>query len=211
MKKIALLAAAGLLASCSVAWAGAKDKSSTTLVDINGEGVINNNTVKTKVKSKGCKFQLQAKDVSLSDGQIVICIAEADVLDANSLGSLGGNGVVLTGEAKSGKLKIKADLSEVPVAGNGCGGLAVLNYNSNIRCFRDDSTYRSDAGGAGTWRQDCTDNGPSLQSAAPGATTLKANDTVPVIVGICQMLSGGRLTGPASNEWARQGALTPTD
>ena len=205
MKKIAFLAAAGLIAS-SVAWAGAKDKSANTLVDLNNEGVINNATVKTKIKSKGCKLQIKAKDVTLSDGDIVICIAEADVADANTLGSLGGNGAILAGEAKSGKLKIKADLTEVPVAGNACGGLEVLQYNGNVRCYRDDATYRSNDPGAGTWRDACASMAPSIQSLAPSESTLKVNDTVPAIIGICQMFTiGDRIPGPSSALWAQQG------
>jgi len=205
MKKIALLITAGVLASCSVAFAGAKDKSANTLVDINGAGIIDNTTVKTKIKSKGCKLQIQAKDVSLSDGEVVICIAEATVNDTNTLASLGGNGAVLAGEAKAGKLKIKADLTEVSIAGQACGGLDVLQTAGNVRCYLDDATYRSDAGGAGTWRDDCAANPPSVQSTTPSESTLKVNDDVPVIVGICQMLTGGSLTGPSSTLWAQQG------
>ncbi len=205
MKKIALLATASVLATCSVAFAGAKDKSANTLVDLNGAGVINNTTVKTKIKSKGCKLQIQAKDVSLSDGQVVICIAEANVNDTNTLASLGGNGAILTGEAKSGKLKIKADLTEVSIAGQACGSTDVLQSAGNVRCYLDDPTYRSNSGGAGTWMDDCAANPPSLQSSSPSESTLKVNDTVPVIVGICQMLAGGSLTGPSSTLWAQQG------
>lgn len=205
MKKIALLAAAGLIATSSVVWAGAKDKTSNTLVDLNGEGVINNLTAKTKIKSGGCKLQIQAQTVNLAEGQMVICIAEADVNDGNTLASLGGNGAILTGEAKAGKLKIKADLSEVLIAGNGCGGLEALQSNGNVRCYLDDPTYRSDTPGPGTWRNACASVPPSLQSGAPSESTLKVNSTVPVVVGICQMLGGGQIPGPSSTLWAVQG------
>jgi hypothetical protein len=207
MKKIAFLAATSLILSSSVAWAGAKDKSQNTLVDINATGVIDNTTAKTKTKSKECSLQIQMKDVNLADAAVVICIAEADVV------GIGGNSIVLTGEVKKGKLKIKADLGEATFAGLGCGGaVEAVSYNGNLRCFEDDATYRSDGGGAGTWSQACADAGMVASLDGPGATKLKVNDTQSVVVGLCQGFNeGDRIDPPGSQEFARQGQRTPAN
>ncbi len=204
MRKVALIGTALVFGLTSTAWAGAKDKSSNTLVDVDGEGTINNTTAKTKIKSKGCTLQIQAT-VGLPDGEIVICVAEADVLQTAGLTSLGGNGAVVVGEAKAGKLKIKADLTEVQIAGQACGQLDVIQQNGNVRCFRDDATYRGDANIPGSWRADCADEVAPLASTTVSESELKANAGVPVIPGICQILGGGRLEGPASDRIAVQG------
>ncbi len=206
MRKIALFTTAFTFALVATAWAGAKDKSSNTLVDIDATGTINNTTGKTKTKSKGCTLQIQAKPVALADGAVVICIAEADV------DGIGGNSIVLTGEAKAGQLKIKADMSEVTFGGLGCGGTEAISYNGGMRCYLDDATYRGDAAGPGSWRDACTAEGmvPSpLPTDAPGATKLKVNDTQSVVVGLCQGFSDGeRIGAPASARWAVQGQRT---
>jgi hypothetical protein len=203
MRKIAT-AAAALLAFTGTAFAGAKDKSSNTLVDITGAGIINNVTGKTKTKSKGCTLQIQAKPVAMADGEIAICIAEADVQ------GFGGNSIVIAGEAKSGQFKVKADLSEVKFAGLGCGDVEAISYNGNLRCYEDDPTYRTDGLGPGTWRDSCLDAGMSPGSPS-GPTKLKANPTQSIVVGLCQGLSTGqRIDPPASPEWGRQGQRTAT-
>jgi hypothetical protein len=201
MRKVALIGTAIVFGLTGTAWAGAKDKSSNTLIDRNGVGVIDNTTAKTKVKAKGCKLQIQAQTVNMADGEIAICIAEADV---DSIAD-GANQVILTGEAKAGKLKIKADLSEVDIGGLGCGSVEALSYNGQVKCYEDDATFRNDANIPGSWRDNCS----GLESAAPGATMLKVNNTVPVVVGLCQFLTiGTRMTPPASAEWALTGQRT---
>jgi len=203
MRKILLIGTALVFALTSTAMAGLKDKSANTLADRNAAGVIDNNTVKTAVKSKGCTIQLQAKPVALADNEIVICILEADVL------GIGGNSVLITGEAKKLALKIKADIGETTIAGSGCGDLAAVSYNGQIKCYRDDANYRSDAVAPGTWRQACADAG-MLNISTVGTTQLKANPGVPVVLGLCQgFAEGDRINPPTTDEWALTGQLTP--
>jgi len=213
MKKIALFSTLLTLAFVSSAWAGASDKSSNTLVDVNGTGVINNTTVKTKTKSKGCSLQIQAKPINLADGAVVICLAEGDVIAPPGITAPGaGNSIVLTGEVKAQSLKIKANLSEAKFLGQSCGDIDAISFNGNIRCFTDDITYRSDTVGPGGWRAACTAAGMTpapLLTDAPGTTMLKVNSTQPVVVGLCQALVtplGKRIDPPAAPEWGRQGA-----
>ena len=206
MRRIAIGTVALSFALVSLAWAGAKDKSSNTVVDINATGILNNTTAKTKVaSSKPCALQVQMQTLSgLSDGAVVICTADADLLSP-----AGGNGVVVTGEVKAGKINFKADLSEVDILGNGCGDVEAVSYNGGIRCFEDDATYRGDSNVAGSWRADCAALG-GLASGVPGATKLKVNSSQSVVVGICQTFTvGARLTGPATDEFARTGQRTP--
>ncbi len=212
MRKIALIGTALALGLTSTAWAGAKDKTSNTLIDRNlpGGSVINNTTAKTKVKAKGCTTQLQAQTVNLADGEIVICILEADVITGGTL--LGGNSLIVTGEAKKGKLKLKADLGEVGILGSGCGDTEALSYNGQVKCYRDDPIFRSDAVAPGSWRQNCADAGMPLTSPAPGTTQLKGNPGVPVVVGLCQgNAEGERIIPPATTEWALTGQRTAVE
>ena len=208
MRRIAIGTVILSFALVSMAWAGAKDKSSNTVVDINATGTLNNATAKTKVaSSKPCALQVQMQTLTgVSDGDVVICVADADLLLPN-----GGNGVVVTGAIKAGKLNFKADLGEVDILGNGCGDVEAISYNGGIRCFLDDPTYRGDANVPGSWRADCAGIGCALASSAPGATKLKApNETQSVVVGICQSFTpGARLDGPATAEFARTGQRTP--
>ena len=202
MRKIALVTAAAILACTGTAFAGAKDKSSNTLVDINSTGVIDNNTVKTKVKSKDCTLSIQAKPINGADGDVVICLADGDVV------GFGGNSLIIAGEIKAGQLKVKAPLSEGTLFGIGCGDVQAISYNGNLRCHLDDSTYRSNAVGPGTWRNACTGAG-MVPGDGPGTTMLKTNDTQAIIVGLCQGTTAGqRLPGPPSAEWGRQGQRT---
>jgi hypothetical protein len=207
MRRIAIGTVVLSLALVSMAWAGAKDKSSNTLIDRNATGVLNNTTAKTKVAStKACALQVQMQTLAtLADGAVVICIADADLLSP-----AGGNGVVLAGSVKAGKVNFKADLTEVSVLGQGCGDLEAVSYNPGTRCFLDSAAYRGDANVAGSWRADCAALG-GLASSAPGATKLKApNDTQSIVVGICQTFTvGARLAGPGTSEFARTGQRTP--
>ncbi len=208
MRKILLLGTAFALALTSTAWAGAKDKTSNTLVDRNAAGIIDNTTAKTKIKSKGCKTQIQAQPVALADGDLVICILEADA-SVPGLSVLAGNSIVVTGEAKKGKLKIKADLSEAELApGVGCGLFETLSWNGQLKCYLDNALYRSDAVGAGTWRDGCTSMGMTAGSA-PGTTMNKVNSGVPIVVGLCQGSAlGDRILPPVTTEWALTGQRT---
>jgi hypothetical protein len=207
MRKIAILTTCLSLAFASSAFAGAKDKSSNTLVDINATGIINNTTVKTKTKSKGCTLQIQAKPIGLADGAVAICIAEGDVLAAALPPGGAGNSIVLAGEAKAGQLKIKADLSEGKFGGLGCGDTEAISFNGNLRCFSDDPVYRGDANVPGSWRAQCVAAGMVAAPDGPGTTKLKVNDTQSVVVGLCQGLALGlRIDPPATTEWGRQGA-----
>ncbi len=202
MTKVAVTGVALVFALTSTAWAGAKDKSQNTLVDRNATGVIDNTLVKTKIKSKGCKLQIQAKTVNMADGDIAICVLEADV------DGIGGNSLIVAGEAKKGKFQIKADIGEAKIAGQGCGDIEGISYNNQVTCYLDDLTYRLDSGGAGTWRAGCAAAG-MLAGDGPGATMLKQNPTVPVVVGLCQGFSeGDRIVHPTSTEWAVQGQRT---
>ena len=203
MRKIIILGAVFAFALTSTAWAGAKDKSANTLADRNNAGVINNSTVKTSVKAKGCKMQVQAKPVNLADGEIVICIIEADVILIDN-SPIGGNSILLTGEAKKGALKIKADLSEATVLGSGCGDADAVSYNGQIKCYRDDANYRSDAVAPGTWRQSCSDAG--MTPGTVGTSQHKVNSGVPIVLGLCQGFAEGvRIIPPITDEWALTG------
>lgn len=203
MRKVALIGTAIAFAMTSTAWAGAKDKTSQTFVDIDATGIINNTTAKTKTKSKGCKLQAQMQTVTgLADGDIVICIAEADVLD------IGGNSLILAGEVKKGKLKLKADISEATIFGSGCGSVEAISYNGSMTCYLDDPTYRLDTNVPGSWREACGLAG-MLPGDGPGTTFLKANPTVPVVIGICQGFNEGERIGPpSSTRFAVQGQRT---
>jgi len=207
MRRIAIGTVVLSFALVSMAWAGAKDKSSNTVVDINATGVINNTTAKTKVAAKKpCALQVQMQTVNLPDNAVVICVADADLLSP-----AGGNGVVLAGSVKAGKVNFKAGLTEGNVLGQGCGDLEAISYNGGTRCFLDGAAYRGDANVAGSWRADCAAIGGTVASGAPGATKLKApNDTQSIVVGICQTLTvGARLSGPGTSEFARTGQRTP--
>lgn len=209
MRRIALGTIVLSFALVANAWAGAKDKSQNTVVDINATGTIDNTTAKSKIQSsKPCALQAQIQTLvgpGTADDSVVICIADADLLSP-----AGGNGVVLATELKKGKLNLKADLSEVDILGSGCGDVDSISYNGGIRCFLDDPTYRGDANVPGSWRADCAAMG-GLASTAPGATKLKVNSTQSVVVGICQsFVVGNRLNGPgAGTDFARTGQRTP--
>ncbi len=206
MRKILLLGTALALALTSTAWAGAKDKSSNTLMDKDGAGLFSNTLAKTKVKSKGCTTQVQVKPIAMADGELAICVLEADVV------GIGGNSLIITGEAKKLQLKAKVDLGEAKFALAGCGDLEALSYNGQIVCYTDDILYRSNATGAGTWRDACTAAG-MLPGDGPGATMNKANPGVPKVIGLCQgFAEGDRIDPPSSGvEWGRTGQRTAVE
>jgi len=206
MRRIAIGTVVLSFALVSMAWAGAKDQSSNSVVDINGTGVINNTTAKSKVASaKACALQVQIQTLTgVTDNTPVICIADAD-LDSPIPG---GNGLVITGEVKKGKVNFKANLSEVDIGGTGCGDSEAVSYNGGIRCFVDNPTYRGDANVPGSWRADCAAIG-GLASGTAGATKLKNNPSQSVVAGLCQTFTlGARLTGPGP-DFARTGQRTP--
>lgn len=206
MRRIAIGTVVLSFALVSMAWAGAKDQSSNSVVDINGQNVINNQTAKSKVASaKPCALQVQIQTLTgIADNTPIICIADAD-LDSPVAG---GNGLVITGEIKKGKANFKANLAEVDVLGQACGASEAISYNGGIRCFVDNPTYRGDANVPGSWRADCAALG-GLTSGAPGATKLKNNPTQSVVVGLCQTFTlGARLAGPGP-DFARTGQRTP--
>lgn len=211
MRRIALGTVVLSFALVSMAWAGAKDKSQNTVVDINATNTIDNTTAKSEIQSsKPCALQAQIQTLvgpGTADDAVVICIADAD-LDTPVPG---GNGIVLATELKKGKVNLKADLSEVGILGQACGDTEAISYNGGIRCFLDDATYRGDANVPGSWRADCAAIG-GLQSAAPGVTKLKVNSTQSVVVGLCQTFTlGARLNGPgAGTDFARTGQRTPS-
>lgn len=206
MRRIAIGTVVLSFALVSTAWAGAKDQSSNSVVDINATGVISNLTAKSKVASaKACSLQVQIQTlVGVADNTPVICIADADLHSPVP----GGNGLVVTGEVKKGKVNFKANLGEVDVLGVACGQSEAISYNGGIRCFVDNPTYRGDDNVPGSWRADCAAIG-GLASGAPGATKLKNNPGQSVVAGLCQSLTlGARLAGPGP-DFARTGQRTP--
>lgn len=209
LARLALGALALSVALASTAWAGAKDQSQNSVVDINDTGTIDNATAKSKIQSaKPCALQAQIQTLvgpGTEDGSVAICIADADVHSP----SAGGNGIVLATELKGGKLKLKADLSEAKIGDVGCGKVEAISYNGGIRCFLDNETYRGDANVPGSWRADCAAQG-GIASTTPGGTTkLKLHPDQSVVVGLCQtFVLGKRLTGPGV-DFARTGQRTP--
>ena len=205
MKKVVLVGIGLSFAFTTAAWGGAKDKSQNTFVDINATGIINNSTVKTKAKNKGCSVQVQMKPVTLTDGDLVICLAEA-----TALGGLGGNSLVMVGEAKAGQLKIKANTGEA-----GCGALEVVTHSPGIRCFQDDGDYL-DNGVANplAWDELCSNaGGLVITNTDPEAKELKINAGQLVLEGACQFIGNptGRIDPPSTTEFARYGARTATE
>jgi hypothetical protein len=206
MRRIAIGTVILSFALVSMAWAGKKDQSSNSVVDINATGVIDNTLAKSKVASaKACALQVQIQTLTgVADNTPVICIADADLHTPIP----GGNGLVITGEVKKGKVNFKANLAQVDVLGQACGDTEAISYNGGIRCFLDDPTYRGDANVPGSWRADCTALG-GLASGAPGATKLKNNPGQSVVAGLCQTFTlGARLAGPGP-DFARTGQRTP--
>jgi hypothetical protein len=191
------------------ALAGPKDQVKAPLVApqaFAGNATVNNATTDFKFQQKGCKLQIKAKGLTgLADGDVIICIAGTDVIAPPTILPPGaGNAIILTGEAKAGGLKIKADLTEAL-----CGTNAAVSFNTEMSCYLDDPLYRTPGG---TWVTGCTNVG-SVPIANPSADpdTLKVNDTQNVVVGLCQNFAtlGARPDPPASSLIAVMGSALP--
>ncbi|MDX2169565.1 MAG: hypothetical protein SF182_21025 [Deltaproteobacteria bacterium] len=192
------------IAVAAPAFAGPKDQTKDSLIgtqSLAGNATVNNDTTAFSMASKGCKVQIKAKGLTgTTDGDIIICVAGADVIAPPALNAPGaGNGIVMLGEVKKGGLGIKADLTEV-----GCGGANQINFNGTLNCYLDDPAYRTPAG---TWSTLCAGQGMlAVANAQPDPATLKVSGEN-VIVGLCQGISlGQRLPGPASALIAARGA-----
>lgn len=208
MRKIIIATAAAALC-VTPAFAGPKDQTKDSLIGpqaIAGNATVNNATTAFTMQAKGCKLQIKAKGlVGVNDGDLVICVAGADVR-ATAIPNGAGNAVIFLGEAKKGGLSVKVDLTEI-----GCGTTDQINYNGKLSCYLDDATYRATdpmTPPAGGWQQDCTTSFAAGTLAAPNCVgnpdcdKLKVNDTLPVILGLCQGFLpaslGNELTGPTS-------------
>jgi hypothetical protein len=160
---------------------------------------------KTKVASKGCTLQVQLKDTTLLNGEVVICLASADIRSTIN----GGNSMVITGEAKNGQLKIKADLSELVFAGNSCGSVVADQFNGSLECYLDDQTYRT-SGVPGNWQAACVGGGSGVNTNADPKTLKTALDgngnPQKVVVGLCQgAVDGFRINPPPTQRFALTG------
>jgi hypothetical protein len=216
MKK--LLVATAIATLCvSPAFAGPKDQTKDSLIGpqaLNGNATVNNATTSFTMQAKGCKVQIKAKGLAgVSDGDIVICVAGADVIAPPTINAPGaGNGVVLLGEVKKGGLGLKADLTEI-----GCGSSDSLNFNGSLNCYLDDPAYYATVASppypAGGWQADCVaQGGDYIPIANPKCASNECDLTkvnqLPVVVGLCQGLLtfGGRLDGPSSALIATRGS-----
>ena len=223
MRKLAIATAVATLC-VTPAFAGPKDQTKDSLIGpqaIAGNATVNNATTDFKFQAKGCKVQIKAKGLQgVSDGDVIICVAGADVIANPAPAAPGaGNGVVLLGEVKSGGLKLKADLTQI-----GCGSGDNINFNGSLNCYLDDPAYYAETVmapyPAGGWQNDC------LAQAADYIPILNPNcdydplppdtdtcdrtkvNALPVVVGLCQgfVTLGGRLDGPSSSLIATRGS-----
>jgi hypothetical protein len=208
MKKLVVAVAA--LALALPAWAGPKDKVAETFADntsVTGNGVSwNNATVTAKLKSGKCKIQIQFKDaLAAIEGEQIICIAEADVRTTSLPPGVYGNSVVMAGTVSGGKLKIKADLSQV-----GCGSLGdAVAFNGGATCYRADANYTDPNDlNLGNWKQVCL-NAATAMAPLPSIGDPPLEDD---LLGLCQSLNpagGERIDPPASAVLAVQGSYQP--
>jgi hypothetical protein len=159
------------------------------------------------VSQKGCKIQVQLKslgaDSELADGKTVICLAEAT---ARAALAHGGNSVILSGQVKKGKVKMKADLTQVG-CGTGLSGAAVA-YNTGFTCYLEDLIYI----GADTetnWENNCN-NSDLPAGMLPIAPTVPAGKTALNLIGLCQSLGNpaARITPPTSAKLCEIGVYT---
>jgi hypothetical protein len=186
-----------LLLSVSAAFAGPKDKSKQSLINssaLGGTANWNNATASGSVKSGKCKIKLQFKDAAASlVGDVITCIASADVR-ATSLGaSTFGNSVVLQGTVEDNfKLKMGAKLAQI-----GCGVLSdAINFNSSIECYEQDLAYDPQ-----------TECGGNSMLWIPG-------DGSDSLLGVCQGTLPNvsqRIPPPASAKLCELGGLNPLD
>lgn len=208
MKGIALATGVAVLI-VAPAFAGPKDQGKQAMIGpqaLAGNATVNNTTTAISVKSKGCTLQAGFKGLQgVSDGDVIICIADADVIAPPAIMPPGGgNGVVITGEVKAGNAKIKADLTQI-----GCGSTAAINFNGGLRCYLDDAAFRADNG---TWEAACTATPGSvaIDNVSADPDELKVNAGQKVVVGLCQnfFTLGARMNPPASALIAVQGSYT---
>jgi hypothetical protein len=206
MKRI-VLASSLVLITAAPAFAGPKDQSANTMVatqSLNGNAVVNNFSTAISVKSKGCPLQLAMKGLSsVGNGDLLICIAEADVIAPPALPSAAGNSVVLALEVSKGSVKGKINLAEI-----GCGGQDSVSFNSDLKCYLDDGVFLG-SDPATNWRANCLAAGMiAADNPAASPAKLKLNPNQNIVVGLCQGLSQGqRIVPPTSLEIARQGGL----
>lgn len=207
MRRTALVGSL-LLAVGVPALAGPKDQASNTMVamqSLSGNAVVNNFNTAISVKSKGCPLQLAMKGLSgVGDGDLIICVAEADVIAPPALPNPAGNSVVVALEVSKGSVKGKIDLAEI-----GCGAQDSVNFNSNLKCYLDDGVFLG-SNDATNWKASCQAAGMiAVANPATAPAKLKLNPDQNIVVGLCQGLSQGqRINPPSSLEIARQGALT---
>lgn len=211
MKKF-ISAAAVLLAATTGAWAGG-DKGQDSYVDntsvAGGSAGFTNGVSSGKSKSGSCKLQIQLKGLTgYNDGDILICIAEADIRAAALGASAFGNSVVMRGAVKSGQLKIKADFTAI-----GCASTTSINWNSDVKCYAPDANYTNLSNDAVNWKNSCTTAGGMVP--IPNAEATPASDPAKVnLLGLCQGLTPNvqqRINPPASALICRQGATIPQD
>lgn len=204
MKK--LLVATACAALCAgPALAGPKDQTKAPLIGpqaIGGNATVNNTTTAFSYQQKGCTIQVKAKGLTgVADGAPIICIAGADVIAPPTIMTPAGNAIVFVGEAKSGGLSVKANLTEVL-----CGSTAAVNFNGNLACYLDDPAYRTPGG---TWNAACTAQGSTpIPNVAMEPKQLKVNAGQNIVVGLCQNFTtpGTRINPPASALIATQGS-----
>ena len=205
------LATAFVCLLAAAAFAGPKDQGKNSMIgpqDIGGNATVNNATTAISIKNKGCTVQGGFKGLNgVADGDVIICIADADVIAPPAVPAPGsGNSVVIVGEVKKNAMKFKADLSEVL-----CGSTAAINFNTTVRCYLDDPAYRTPGG---TWQAACTSTPGSIAvpNNSPDPRQLKVNAGQNVVVGLCQNVTGtlgARIDPPASALIAVQGGLVP--
>lgn len=206
MRRIVLMSALGLVIAAPVS-AGPKDQSKEALIapqSMTGNATVNNATTAFATQSKGCSLQIKAKGLNgLMDGEIVICLASADVQAPPAIPNAAGRSVIVLGEVRSGGMTVKANLSEI-----GCGVNEQISFNSDLKCYRDAPIYR---GVGGQWQILCLGQAMTpIANPSPEAKKLKVNDTENVILGECRGTTvGARLPGPVGGTLiAQRGART---
>jgi hypothetical protein len=208
MRKL-VLAVAVAVAAASPALAGPKDGTKDSLIGINGlagNATIDNTLTAVTMKSKGCKLQLQMKDVlGLANGAVLICVAGADVISPPALPLPAGNSVVFLAEydAAKGAVKMKADLTEI-----GCGSADNIQWGGDLRCYLDSPGYRGPSSPGVSWDSLCAGVPMgALPNTATSPDKLVLNPALNVIVGLCQgFVAGQRIPPPASAEICRRGS-----
>jgi hypothetical protein len=209
MRRTVLMSALALMIAAP-ALAGPKDQSKEALIapqSMAGNATVNNSTTSFATQTKGCSLQIKAKGLTgIMDGEIVICLASADVQSPPTIPSTAGRSIIVLGEVRSGGMTVKADLTEI-----GCGVHEQISFNSDLKCYRDSPIYR---GMTGQWQILCLGQAMTpTANALPEAKTLKINDTENVILGECRGTTvGSRLPGPVGGTLiAQRGARTAAE